>query len=188
MTNIETNADTTREDRIERGSRGKRWASGILGGILAAIVMAAFGMIVSLVAGRGLWFPMKLVAAFAMGQDAIFGGIGTIALGVVTHLAIGALFGLVYAYLVPRGANRSTDLLIGIAYGVLVYFGMTYAVLPWVNTLMYAGIERDWYLAAHVLYGVTVAFAVPLRRRARATERRPARRVVVTPAERFSTA
>ncbi len=165
-------------------SHGRRWVGGLLGGILGAVVMAAFAMGVSFAAGRGLWFPVKLVAAFVMGTEAIFGGISTLVLGAVTHLLIGALFGIVYAYLVPRGAKRSTALLLGVAYGALLYFGMTYAVLPRVNTLMYAGIERDWYLAAHLLYGLTVAFALPLHARARA----PERRVVASPSGRFSTA
>lgn len=115
------------------------------------------------------WHGMKLkvfqtVAAGLIGRDAAYaGGVGAFALGVLLHYAIS----LIWAALFCLAARRLPALLrhatgAGLAYGLLVYFGMNYVVLPlsalhapfWPLRLDAAAI------AAHALvFGLPIALA-----------------------------
>jgi len=54
------------------------------------------------------WLPMKNVAATWLGVDALIGGGGTIALGLVTHLCVAIDWGVIFGLQLSR--SRSAPL------------------------------------------------------------------------------
>ncbi len=148
---------TTRSNR-------DRWSSGVAGGVLGALVMGLFFMLVSAMRGLGFWTPMKLISAVFLGTSAVFAGAGAVVLGLIVHLLVGAALGVLYAYMIPKEISVGLDVLMGLAFGALVYFVMTYAVLPWVNPLMFAAVSRGWFFVYHLAFGLTLSLVVPVRR------------------------
>ena len=50
-------------------------------------------------------------------------------------------------------------LLTGLVWGVVVWAGMSFAVMPWLNPMMYAGTVRrepGWWFVLHLIYGGTL--------------------------------
>lgn len=157
------NIGTSRAGTIGVSGRD-RWTSGIAGGVIGALVMGLFFMIVAAARGMGFWTPPKLISAVFLGSSAVFAGAGAVILGLVIHMIMGAVLGVIYAYLIPRNISFAMDVLMGLAYGALIYFVMTYAVLPWANPLMYAAVDRGWFFVYHLAFGLTLSLVVPVRR------------------------
>ena len=97
---------------------GPNFAGGIAAGLIAGVVMALVAMFRSLSLDAGFWFPMKQIAAFFFGVDALIGGGGVIFVGVVIHLTLSAIFGVIFGAL--GGAQTSSGLafLWGLLFGV----------------------------------------------------------------------
>lgn len=146
------------------GSSGPRWLAGVAGGLVGGTVMLVVLMIAAVGRGFELWAPAKLIAATALGSAAATGAAGTVLLGVAIHLVTACAFGVVYAYLASRNVTVTTDVLVGLAYGAVVYMFMSWVVLPWANPILLATVHRVWFFVAHLAFGVTLALVAQLRR------------------------
>lgn len=90
-----------------------------------------------------------------MGVDALIGGAGVIALGMVTHFVVAAVWGAVFALLTRRLHEVGPILTAGLIFGLGVWLLMTYVVLPVFNPVMAARvamIPMTW-LVVHLGYG-----------------------------------
>jgi hypothetical protein len=163
--------------RVEAVGMGATRA-GLLGGIVAASLLALFRTLVALLQGRSPARFAAEVAAFVFPNSTVSSIPPTLAVIVAlsAHLGIGAALGILYARLASRNVSVGTDLLSGIAFGVVVYFVMTRAVLPWANPILAASEPGFWCFVGHVLFGATLGLVVPLRRGARGGLERPVQR------------
>ncbi len=104
----------------ERGAHLAAWQAGVIGGIVAAGVMAVL---------MALMNPPVLTAAI----PALYGFSGGIA-GVTIHLAHGAVLGVAFAAIVQSGAveERSLGRVLGagVVWGVLIWATMAALVMP----------------------------------------------------------
>lgn len=141
---------------------------GIGAGIVAAIVMGLFAMIVAAVRGAGFWAPMQLIGALYMGADIAQYEFWSAVLGIGTHLVVGAVFGVVFAALMRRVTSPGVQIAAGLAYGAIVFLVMTYLVLPWANPVMFSAIDAGWFFLYHLAFGLTLPLALPMRRAATA--------------------
>ncbi len=105
--------------------RAGAWAAtGIVGGVVAGIAMAMVAMIWTMLAGAGFWRPMDLIASILLGKSAITGGFQLIPefLGMVIHLMLSAVFGLIFAAVAARTSWSSGAIIgAGLAYGLLLW-------------------------------------------------------------------
>lgn len=150
------------------------WGPGAASGVVGAVAMGLIWMIVSAARGLGFWMPMKLISATFVGADAILGGAGSIVLGVVVHLIVGASFGIIFAALLRRGVTPAAELLLALLYSTVVFFVMTYLVLPWANEVMYLAVNKGWFFLYHLVYGAGLALVLPMRRAIHGRTRLPA--------------
>ncbi|WP_051351175.1 hypothetical protein [Sulfobacillus thermosulfidooxidans] len=135
------------------------WGRGILGGIVGAMVMAMWAMMVSALSGMGLWAPVQLIAAVWFGASAMHLSIGIIIVGIMTHMMMGMVLGVILAILfrflvIPRGMGR---LVWGMVYGLVIWVINQFAVLPLIDPLMASHMPPWAFAIAHMMFGVVSA-------------------------------
>jgi hypothetical protein len=142
-------------------------------GVVAGIIFAVAEVIIAAMMDNPALMPFRMFASIVFGQEALgVTPIGTaVAVGIVVHLILSALFGLVYGVVNSRfslrtQADSSTQLGIGLAFGVALWF---------VNFQIIARTAYPWFLdAPQGLQAIlhAVAFGLPLGIMYGAAERR----------------
>ena len=147
------------------------WLAGIVGGIIAGGVMLAGIMTLAPFRGFGEFLTApKLVAASVRGEMAVRGGKGTAALGATVHLVIALVVGFAFAMVMAGLGLTSFGLYIrmfivplsGMLYGIALFGGSEYLVLPFVDRPFFKEINPlDWALM-HVVYGMVLGWFIAL--------------------------
>jgi hypothetical protein len=140
-------------------------------GVLAALVMGAVLMIVSAARGLGFFTPVELIGATFVGADWSTSPAAAFALGMATHLAIGAGLGALFGEMVSDVDPLGSRLAAGVAFGAATFLVMTFLVLPWANPIMYYSVDKGLFFLAHLVFGATLPLA--LARRVRRVAARP---------------
>jgi hypothetical protein len=129
--------------------------AGLIAGLAGSIAIIVVITGVLLVTGRDIGTAARLIATFVYGPDPGT-GVGPIIVGTVLHLLTGAVFGAIFARVVPS-LPRSVFIIAGLIYGILTWFVSSYAILPIVAPLMVAAdVNVGVLLIAHVVYGFTL--------------------------------
>jgi hypothetical protein len=128
--------------------------AGAVGGIVAAAVMLLVATVVSATKGASGLEPVRLIGATFMGEEAMSRPVLSSVLGLVTHVIVGASFGVLFGYATQRIRSGPLLLTAGLAYAAAIFLVMTYAVLPWVNPLMAARMEPGWFFLYHLTFGL----------------------------------
>ena len=109
--------------------------------------MGAAAMMLALPAQMGFFTPLRLIASALLGESALGGGVFPVLLGLLLHMMMGALLGVVYAYGV-RPAASSVGL--GVGFGLLVWVGASLS-LRFVAPVMAQNMPYWLFAAAHVV-------------------------------------
>lgn len=153
-------------------------AGGVVAGLIAGMAMEIVAMVHAWAIGAGFWLPAYMIAALWYGEPALIGGADVIIVGMLTHFATAAAFGLLFGLIVGRDFSTGAALVAGLVYGVAIWAVMTYVTLPLFNSVMYerapSMMPGMWFIL-HLVYGAFLAFTPPL---ARAFENRTATRTV----------
>lgn len=139
-------------------------APGILAGLAGAVVMGLISMIVAAAYDAGFFSPVQLIGATYLGVDWAQAPVWAGVLGLVTHLVIGAAFGVLFVALTRNITNLGAKIAAGLAYGAAVYLFMTFLVMPWANPVMYASLNKGLFFLYHLAFGLTLPLALPMRR------------------------
>src|SRR6476661_6307311 len=91
--------------------------AGLLAGILAGIAFALIAFFVSTLKGQQFLDPLYLIGATFFGVKALVGGLGVAVVGLLTHVAVSAFFGILFSYLVNSETRPGTSLLRGLTFG-----------------------------------------------------------------------
>jgi hypothetical protein len=149
-----------------------------MAGMVAALVMGLFAMVVAAVRGLGLYTPLYLVTAVvepgplqvSLNEAAegwrFYFEVGPAAAGLAVHLAIGAGFGAVFA-LIARALRLRGPVAVaaGVLYGLVVAGFMSQVVLPLAagetaggELIADAPELLGWpvFTVQHLLYGLTL--------------------------------
>jgi hypothetical protein len=135
--------------------------------VLGAIAMMAWMMAAAALDGDGALSPLRAVGTTLRGPEALQGGAGTIAWGVLLHLAVGAAFGVVFAAVVPRDMELQGGVVLGTGVAIILMAIVIPLVLPRVAPLLKASMPRHGgaWVIAHAIYGAVAGIAPWLRRR-----------------------
>jgi hypothetical protein len=140
---------------LKEARLGDAAVEGLLNGILAGVVMALFILLVELFAGVA---PLAVLGAF----DA--SNVGSPLVGVLSHLAVAGVYGVVFgmlALLLVRVAgsrvNRMVWLVLGAAYGLLIFAIAEWIILPRTNSAL-SELPVWAFASAHLFYGIVVAW------------------------------
>lgn len=102
-----------------------RWFAGAIAGVVAGGLSLFFAMFLSVISGRDIWFPAKLLATTVLGASAtaLDAGAGAILVGVLVYEGICTFWGVVYAHF--TGTNSIPSLLA---------MGLAWSAWHWVFT------------------------------------------------------
>jgi len=131
----------------------------LLGGVIAATIDIGAACLIS---GRSPGFILQVIAGGLLAKATFGGGWATMLLGAVLQEAMGLLIAAIYV--LPA---KSIPLLLrrwiigGLAYGVVIFFVMNYAVVPlsaWKSAPHFTPVKFAANMAAMLLFGLIVAF------------------------------
>ena len=158
------------KNQTGRAPQATDWRAGAWAGLIAGLVfMMAEMLMVMFVQGQSPWGPPRMMAAMALGEQALpppadF-DLKIMTVAMMIHIPLAIVYGLAIGWIVHR-FETGIALAVGGAIGVVIYLVNFYpiaaAAFPWF------AMARGWVSAmAHVLFGLVAAGAyVALRRRA----------------------
>jgi hypothetical protein len=154
---------------VGHSERVQAFKGGVIAGLLGGIVISVYMLIANFSQGRDIWVGMKMAGAPFLGLErAMVPGFeaGPVLLGLLCHFAVSVAWGALFGYLF-YGFSRGATLALGLLWGVVVWFGMFYIVLPVVGL---AEITKSVPVGAaileHLVFGLAVAAGfLPFQRR-----------------------
>lgn len=136
-----------------------RWLlTGVISGLGAGLVV----LLVAAFLSKGIFFPIKLIGATALGEQAMdLGtfGVGGFA-GLAIHFGLSAFFGLVFSQTVSEISRRRTLLFLGTVAGLAVWLFWSMMFMPSFNEPMFYLLPKSVSLLLHTIFGVTFGILV----------------------------
>jgi hypothetical protein len=153
-------------------------SAGIKGGLAGGAAMALLAGLYGIVSGNGIWYAMDLlVAGFfpAVGTETAR-LIGTFNLqqflvAVPLHLVMSLLVGLIYGAMLPMLPRR--PIVLGGVVTPLLWSGLIYGILAFVNPVMNRDIDWLWFVASQIAFGVIAGLVVAVQERIPTRQRAP---------------
>ncbi|WP_419993523.1 hypothetical protein [Streptomyces boninensis] len=135
--------------------------SGVIGGILGGLAMAAWAMVLLGLTGSGWLTPLNLIA-HTWWRDAPLDGavsLPAILIGLVTHVLVAMFFGILIATLAFRFTRaRSLVIAAGTLMASGIWIVMQFGIWHAIDPVAAAGFT-PWIMAtAHLLFGMMAAF------------------------------
>lgn len=131
----EFSIDRSLERRLA-AHRTVAWQHGLVGGLAAGVLMGLSLMVAMAITGDGFFRPLELIGSVWYG--AITTGTTVIIVGLVTHLAVAAILGAIWAYVFSW--VKVEPIISGLVFGAIVWIAMQYLILPFVANYILGGI------------------------------------------------
>jgi hypothetical protein len=153
-------------------------SAGMKGGLAGGGVMALLAALYGLVSGNGIWYAMDLLVAGlfpAIGTETAR-QIGTFNLSqflvaVPLHLVMSLLVGLIYGAMLPMLPRR--PIVLGGVVAPLLWSGLIYGILAFVNPVMNRYIDWRWFVASQIAFGIVAGLVVVVQERIPTRQRVP---------------
>jgi hypothetical protein len=177
----EVAVQTTRET-VERiagiGAAPRAWlpleiypiSAGIKGGLAGGAVIAFLAALYGVFSGNGIWYAMNLLVAglFPAMATETATQVGAFNLheflvAVPIHLVISLLAGLLYGAMLPMVPRR--PILLGGFVGPLLWSGMMYGSLAFINPVMNQRIDWPWFVLCQIAFGIVAGVVVAVQER-----------------------
>lgn len=131
---------------------------GTFAGVMGSIaIMAVIGLF-AIATGQDIWAAPRIIASAFLGEAAYTGILGII-VGTIIHLASGAMYGAIFAFIMPRMPRAFwsvAGLLFGLLVWVIAWIGLPFLINP-------VGISETTYLSAliisHATFGIFLGIA-----------------------------
>lgn len=151
------------QHELERASGG-----GVIAGLAAGLFLTLMMLLTFSLKGQDLWLAFKGTSVPFFGKRAMVPGfdLAPVVVGAIAHYAISAGWGFLFGIL-AYGLSRPLTLLAGALWGIVVWLGMYYAVLPIVGlAAMARSVPVGTAVLNHVLFGLVLSAAfLPFQRR-----------------------
>jgi hypothetical protein len=153
-------------------------SAGIKGGLAGGAAMALLAALFGLVSGNGIWYAMDLLVGglFPAMATETARQIGTFNLqeflvAVPLHLGMSLLVGLLYGAMLPMLPRR--PIVLGGVVAPLLWSGLIYGILDFVNPVMNRHIDWAWFVASQIAFGVVAGLVVAVQERIPTRQRVP---------------
>jgi len=142
------------------------YSSGLKGGIVGGVAMAAVALAYGLIIHGSIWYHINLLAAAALpslaqgdaSQLEAFNGVAFI-FGLFIHGAISLLVGLLFAVLLPMLPSKRAAFW-GSLMSPVMWTALVWATLRVVNPVLDARIDWLWFIASQIVFGMTTGYIV----------------------------
>lgn len=129
---------------------------GAVGGLIGGMVMAMVAMLYTLVAQGDLLAPLKQMGATFFRSDS--GSAGSLIAGLMLHMMMSVVFGIVFALIVRGRATGSGPLFVaGMIFIAVEWAIARFVVLPLVDEPLVATFGAIGGIIAHAMYGAVLA-------------------------------
>ena len=153
-------------------------SAGIKGGLAGGAVMALLAAVYGILSGNGIWYPMNLLVGglFPAMATETSAQIGTFNLtrflvAVPIHLMISLLVGLLYGAMLPMLPRN--PILLGGLVTPLLWSGLIYGGLAFINPVMNQHIDWVWFVASQIGFGIVAGVLVKVQERIPTKQRVP---------------
>jgi len=140
-------------------------SAGVKGGLAGAVAMALLAMLYGVLSQGSIWYPINLLAGSLYAPSAMptvdelrqF-RLGWFVFASALHLFTSLLVGFLYGAMLPMVPRR--PILLGGVTAPLIWTGLLYEVIPFVNPLMEERINWWWFAASQIAFGVVAGLVV----------------------------
>src|SRR5271154_437812 len=140
-------------------------SAGVKGGLAGGVVMAGIAALFGVFSGNGIWYAMNLLVAGlypsmareTAEQIGIF-HFNQVLVAVPIHLTISLLVGLLYGAMLPMLPRH--PILLGGFLAPLLWSGLIYGQLVFVNPVMNRRIDWTWFVASQFAFGIVAGIIV----------------------------
>jgi hypothetical protein len=152
--------------------------SGVRGGLAGGVAMAIIAVLYGVIFARSIWYPINLIAGMLYSAGAMPSKEALmqfhpmwLLFAVAMHLTMCILVGLLYGAMLPMLPGR--PILLGGVIAPLLWTGLVYSVLGFVNPLLDEQINWYWFAASQVAFGVIAGLVVVRHNKQWTTENLP---------------
>jgi hypothetical protein len=145
-------------------------SAGVKGGLAGGAAMALLAAVYGIVSGNGIWYPMTLLVAGSSPSMATQTAreMGTFnlhnfLLAVPVHLLMSLMVGLLYGAMLPMIPRR--PILLGGLIAPLLWTGIIYGVLAFINPVMNQRIDWRWFILSQFAFGIVAGLVVAFQER-----------------------
>ncbi len=141
-------------------------ASGLMGGAAGGLFMAVPALLWSLCTGRGVWYPVNLLAGLVVpGMPSGEADLRQFHAewfvpALLIHAGLSAAFGLAYALALPRLRPIPAPFVWGALLLPLLWTGASYGLMGVVNPTLQRGVEWPWFIVSQFVFGLAAAVVV----------------------------
>lgn len=153
-------------------------SAGVKGGLAGGVAMAVLAMLYGLVFYRSIWYPINLIAgslydapAVPTAAEMMHFRLGWFLFALAMHITMCLLVGLLYGAMLPMLSSR--PIVLGGIIGPLLWTGLLYHILGFVNPLLDQQINWIWFAASQVAFGVVAGLVVVRQNKVWTTENIP---------------
>jgi hypothetical protein len=153
-------------------------SAGIKGGLAGGIAMALLAVLYGVIFYHSVWYPINLLAgslyspATTPSPEAMMHfRLGWFVFAVAMHLTMCVLVGILYGAMLPMLPTR--PILLGGVIAPLLWTGLLYYLLDFVNPLLGQRIDWWWFAASQVAFGIVAGVVVARQNRVWTTENLP---------------
>ncbi len=152
--------------------------AGVKGGLAGGVVMAILAMLYGAVVFHSVWYPINLLAGSLYAPEAmpsaealLHFNLGWFLFALAMHITMCLLVGLLYGAMLPM-LPRAPIFLGGIL-GPLVWTGLLYHIIGYVNPLLDARINWWWFALSQAGFGIVAGIVVTRHHKILTTENIP---------------
>lgn len=136
-----------------------RLIRGAVGGVVSGAVFVGVTMWFATTMPDGkAEMPLRMMSTVVKGADAMKEGTTSPGLGLVVHLVLSALFGVVFAVAVPYLRTNGTLALAGTVYGALLYV-VNFLILAPLFFTVFEDANQPFELLVHIVFGTLLSLA-----------------------------
>jgi len=153
-------------------------SAGVKGGLAGGVAMAVLAMIYGVVAFHSLWYPINLIAGSLYDApsvptipELVEFHLGWFAFALAIHVTMCSLVGLLYGAMLPMLPTR--PIILGGIISPLLWTGLLYHILGYLNPLLDRQISWPWFAASQVAFGVVAGLVVVRQNKVWTTENLP---------------
>jgi uncharacterized membrane protein YagU involved in acid resistance len=150
---------STSTSRHSRPSVMSSIARGAIGGILAGIPFILVTMWFAASMGNPAQGPLMAISTIVLGGDAVQTGAANAGVGLVVHIVLSAVLGIVFGLLAARLRSDAVIAVAGTVYGALLYVVNFLVIAP----IAFPALEmanQPFELFAHLVFGNLLSFAL----------------------------
>src|SRR5580693_10058795 len=145
-------------------------SAGIKGGLAGSVAMAVLAMLYGALSHTSIWYPINLLAAGffpsaatnTTAEIAAF-HLHAFLIAIPIHLITSLLVGLLYGATLPMLPRH--PIVLGGFIAPLLWSGLIYGILEFVNPVMNQHIDWRWFVASQIAFGVVAGLVVAVQPR-----------------------